>query len=40
MADFNLEALSLKELRHLQNGLARAISTYGGHSVGSTLSNG
>jgi DNA-binding protein H-NS len=28
MADFNLEALSLKELRHLQKGLARAISTY------------
>lgn len=28
MADFNLEALSLKELRQLQKDLARAISTY------------
>ena len=28
MADFNLEALSLKELRQLQKDLAKAISTY------------
>lgn len=28
MADFNLDALSLKELRHLQKDLAKAISTY------------
>ena len=28
MADFNLEALSLKELRQLQKALAKAISTY------------
>jgi DNA-binding protein H-NS len=28
MADFNLEALSLKELRQLQKVLAKAISTY------------
>jgi DNA-binding protein H-NS len=28
MADFNLEALSLKELRQLQKALAQAISTY------------
>ena len=28
MVDFNLEALSLKELRHLQKDLAKAISTY------------
>ncbi len=28
MADFNLEAMSLKELRQLQKGLAKAISTY------------
>lgn len=28
MADFNLEALSLKELRKLQKDLAKAISTY------------
>lgn len=29
MADFNLEALSLKELRQLQKDLAKAIFTYG-----------
>ncbi len=28
MADFNLEALSLKELRQLQKDLAKAISTF------------
>jgi DNA-binding protein H-NS len=28
MADFNLEAMSLKELRQLQKDLAKAISTY------------
>ena len=28
MADFNLEALSLKELRQLQKDLAKATSTY------------
>ena len=28
MADFNLEALSLKELRQLQKDLAKAVSTY------------
>ena len=28
MADFNLEALSLKDLRQLQKDLAKAISTY------------
>ena len=28
MADFNLETLSLKELRQLQKGLAKAISSY------------
>lgn len=28
MADLNLEAMSLKELRQLQKDLARAISTY------------
>lgn len=28
MAEFNLEALSLKELRQLQKDLAKAISTY------------
>ena len=28
MADFNLETLSLKELRKLQKDLAKAISTY------------
>ena len=28
MADFNLEATSLKELRQLQKDLAKAISTY------------
>ena len=28
MADFNLEALSLKELRQLQKELAKAISSY------------
>jgi DNA-binding protein H-NS len=28
MADFNLEALSLKELRQLHKDLAKAISTY------------
>ena len=28
MADFNLEVLSLKELRQLQKDLAKAISTY------------
>ena len=28
MADFNLEALSLKELRQLQKDLTKAISTY------------
>ena len=28
MADFNLAALSLKDLRHLQKDLAKAISTY------------
>lgn len=28
MADFNLEALSLKELQQLQKDLAKAISTY------------
>lgn len=28
MADFNLEALSLKELRQLQKDLAKTISTY------------
>ena len=28
MADFNLEALSFKELRQLQKDLAKAISTY------------
>lgn len=28
MADFNLEAMSLKELRQLQKDLARAISSY------------
>lgn len=28
MADFNLEALSVKELRQLQKDLAKAISTY------------
>lgn len=28
MTDFNLEALSLKDLRHLQKDLAKAISTY------------
>jgi DNA-binding protein H-NS len=28
MADFNLETLSLKELRQLQKDLAKAISTY------------
>jgi DNA-binding protein H-NS len=28
MADFNLEALSLKNLRQLQKDLAKAISTY------------
>ena len=28
MADFNLKALSLKELRQLQKDLAKAISTY------------
>ncbi len=28
MADFNLEALSLKELRQMQKDLAKAISTY------------
>ena len=28
MADFNLEAMSLKELRQLQKGLGKAISTY------------
>ena len=28
MADFNLEAMSLKELRKLQKDLAKAISTY------------
>ena len=28
MADFNLEALSLKELRQLQKDLAKAISNY------------
>ena len=28
MADFNLEAMSLKELRQMQKDLAKAISTY------------
>jgi DNA-binding protein H-NS len=28
MADFNLEAMSLKELRQLQKDLAKAISTH------------
>ena len=28
MAEFNLEAMSLKELRQLQKDLAKAISTY------------
>ena len=28
MADFNLEAMSLKELRQLQKDLSKAISTY------------
>ena len=28
MADFNLEAMSLKDLRQLQKDLSRAISTY------------
>jgi DNA-binding protein H-NS len=28
MADFNLEAMSLKELRQLQKDLAKAVSTY------------
>jgi DNA-binding protein H-NS len=28
MADFNLEAMSLKDLRQLQKDLAKAISTY------------
>ena len=28
MADFNLEAMTLKELRQLQKDLAKAISTY------------
>ena len=28
MADFNLEAMSLKELRQLQKDLAKAISAY------------
>ena len=28
MADFNLEAMSLRELRQLQKDLAKAISTY------------
>ena len=28
MADFNIEALSLKELKQLQKDLAKAISTY------------
>lgn len=28
MADFNLEAMSLKELRKLEKDLAKAISTY------------
>ena len=28
MADFNLEAMSLKELRQLQKDLAKAISSY------------
>jgi DNA-binding protein H-NS len=28
MADFNLEAMSLKELRQLQKNLAKAVSTY------------
>ena len=30
MANFNLEALSLKDLRQLQKDLAKAISTYEG----------
>ena len=30
MADFNLEAMSLKELRQMQKDLAKAISTYEG----------
>ena len=28
MADFNLEAMSLKELRQMQKDLAKAVSTY------------
>ena len=39
MADFNLEALSLKDLRQLQKDLAKAISTYEGRDKAEARAN-